>query len=223
MAVTTPSIEAWTGAPKAGLPFTIGGRPIVWPFFTRSPTPTRRSHGAPMCCFNLMPTFAAGSKRVVKRADVAKLSQAEFGHQPGHRRLAIGHVQFRPLRIERRIFPPLLLGRQSPFVLRANVFRVQILGARIQAAQIALAAELRADHVRLADQIEPQAAHGRVRLDRMAQQPARAKFRAKTALVAGGCGRCGRSAANPAGGGERPHDRRAARSRRRWSCRPGRC
>jgi len=43
---------------------------------------------------------------------------------------------------------------------------------------------LRADDVRLADQVELEASHGAVRLDWMAQEPAGAQFGAKTALVA---------------------------------------
>ena len=76
------------------------------------------------------------------------------------------------------------LGRQPTFVLRADVFRVEVFRAGIEAAQVALATELGADHVGLADQVELQAPHGPMRLDRMAQQPARAKLRAKAALVA---------------------------------------
>ena len=120
----------------------------------------------------------------LERPDVAELPQPEFLDQPRHRRLAVPHVRFRPRCVERRVLPTLLLRGQPPLVLGADLLGIEVLRARIEAAQVALAAEAGADRVRLAHHVEAQASHRPVRLDGMPQEPARTKLGAIAALVA---------------------------------------
>ena len=103
---------------------------------------------------------------------------------------------------------------------RADALRIEVLGAGVEAAQVALAAVQRAGDHRRVRAVEAERPHRGVRLDRVAEQVARAQVGAEAALVA----RRPPDALHLAAALAVPRDqrmrRRAARSRRRASSSP---
>ena len=85
--------------------------------------------------------FAGVEQLGIEWSDVAKAGQTELLHQARHGSLAIVHVQLGAPGIEGRVLPAPSLGAKPAFVLHANVAGVEVLGACIKAAQVALAAE----------------------------------------------------------------------------------
>ena len=69
-------------------------------------------------------------------------------------------------------------------VVGAGVLGEEVLGAGVERAQVALAAELAAQDHGVPDEVEPEAAHREVGLDRVSQEVAGAELGAEAALVA---------------------------------------
>ena len=178
-----PSIEAWTGRPQGRL--AVGQRRPAHRLALGHALADldRRLAGAPRCCFSFTPTrSAANSFRSRVRRCGTPQSQLGISRCMGALRLPMCNSRPRGLNggFSQRCFSA---ASRRLFCVQ-TFFGVEVLRAGVEAAQVALAAELRADHVRLAHQVEPQAPHRPVRLDRMAQQPPRAKLGAEAALVA---------------------------------------
>ena len=82
-AVTVPSIEAWTGAPSAGL--AVGDRRpadrLALGDAVARRGPSART-AAPMCCFSRMPTLAVASRSSPSGPTLRNCAQAQLLHQP---------------------------------------------------------------------------------------------------------------------------------------------
>src|ERR1017187_7494559 len=118
-----------------------------------------------------------------QRAYVIEFSQSQPGNEPAHRhpakfRHGMGRYRLGRALEDKSALPGQWLG------LNADALWIEILRACIHGAQIALAAIERGHHGVQAG-FKTERLHGAMRFDRMAEQEARAEFRAETALVAG--------------------------------------
>ena len=117
-----------------------------------------------------------------KRTFIAKFPQAQLGDQPPHGNAAkFSHG----MRLDRfgSAFPSESALARDGLALHANILRIQILRARKHSAQVAFAAVERG-HRQVSRLRKAQRPHGRMRLNGMAEQIARAELRAEAALIA---------------------------------------
>ena len=180
---TTPSMLAWMpGAERACGAAPPRGRP---PRRGRRAGPAGTA-GAPACCLSGSTTRARRERPILERPDVVELRQAELRHQPLHRRRAA--IVGERMRLDGRRRRPSrcsFLSRATGFAARRRSSGRGPPGRSRGCTGCTRSSTACPRSSATCGSSKPERLHRAVRLDRVAEQVARAQLRAEAALVAG--------------------------------------